>query len=355
MGEIHRTNRRKFSRVEGVFPVRLRVENPRLDILSSITAETIDVSEGGLSVFLDLPLPFQSIVSVQMDLSPDYSPLRGKMEVAWSKFLVGHRFRSGMRFLEVEDKRQKRLKQLIEEVSLLKSKREPAEVKRQAQLEIRSAKFEDIDEILQVEQEVWPEGLSATREMIQSRLETFPEGFLCAFVQGKMKGFMVTEFLNYDLQKDGFSWCEVSDYGYIRKTHNPKGDSIYGVSLSVSPQSHFKEIAAPLIENGLDLAVKCGLKQAVFGCRIPRYHKYADKMSVAEYIYVKTKAGRSLDPELEMYQKIAFRIVKPLPNYMEDPESLNYGVLLAWGNPFFNMENTLRFWKNHRTSSLIEK
>jgi ribosomal protein S18 acetylase RimI-like enzyme len=58
-------------------------------------------------------------------------------------------------------------------------------------------------------------------------------------------------------------------------------------------------------------------------------------MSVEEYVYARTKTGRVLDPELALYLSLGMKIEKIIPNYFDDPESLNYGVLVSWANPFY--------------------
>ncbi len=59
-------------------------------------------------------------------------------------------------------------------------------------------------------------------------------------------------------------------------------------------------------------------------------------MTPQEYIAAKTSSGKCLDPEIWFYLKAGLQIVKVIPDYFEDPESCNNGVLLAWKNPFHN-------------------
>ncbi|MDA8240869.1 MAG: hypothetical protein M0Z67_10950 [Nitrospiraceae bacterium] len=40
-----------------------------------------------------------------------------------------------------------------------------------------------------------------------------------------------------------------------------------------------------------------------------------------------------------------FEIVEIIPEYMEDPESLNYGVLIKWSNPLYKVTMALPFLK----------
>ena len=43
-----------------------------------------------------------------------------------------------------------------------------------------------------------------------------------------------------------------------------------------------------------------------------------------------------------------FEIVEIIPEYMEDPESLNYGVLIKWSNPLYKVTMALPFLKKLR-------
>jgi hypothetical protein len=75
--------------------------------------------------------------------------------------------------------------------------------------------------------------------------------------------------------------------------------------------------------------------QSVYlGARIPGYHKHSH-IPVTDYVFEKSKSGKPIDPELYFYLKQGFEIVKIIPEYMEDPESLNYGVLIRWINPLY--------------------
>lgn len=206
-------------------------------------------------------------------------------------------------------------------------------------LKIRQAKIRDIQEILEVEKEAWGKEKAATKEMFESRIETFLEGTLVAEIDGKIVGVVATEIVNYDLEKNAYSWYEITDNGYIKNSHNQNGDTIYGVDLSVAPSYQGLRVGSKLLETIGKLAIKYNLKQGMVGSRIPNYYKYAEKMSVGEYIRTSTKTEKGekpLDPEIHFYKKAGMEIIKIIPNYFEDSESKNYGILLLWRNPFYN-------------------
>lgn len=207
---------------------------------------------------------------------------------------------------------------------------------------LRMARENDIDQLLYLEEEAWLPGQRADREMFESCIKTFPDGIFVAEEKGKIVGVVVTQIVNYNYELEDFSlnWCEATDNGRIKDTHNPNGDTLYGVNLSVSRHAS-RNVSRLLLELVGKLAIKHNLKRGILGGRLPRYHKYKNKMSAEEYIHAISETGRTLDPELYLYQKIGLKMIKLLPNYFNDPESCNYGVLLVWENPFYPL--TRRF------------
>ena len=197
---------------------------------------------------------------------------------------------------------------------------------------IRRAKVEDIEGIITLEEEVWPEGLRATKDQFLSRIETFPEGVMIAITDHTIVGVVATEIVDYNFSNPGLTWKEITDNGFIRGTHNPDGDTLYGVDLSVSPFGI--NSAKLLMEQIGKFVIGRNLKRGILGARIPRYFKVAGKMSAEDYINGR-RGNRPLDPELVFYTRLGLRIAKVIPNYIEDPESCNYGVLMVWDNPFY--------------------
>lgn len=203
-------------------------------------------------------------------------------------------------------------------------------------IKICPAKIKDIPEILEIENKAWGKDKAATEDMFKSRIETFPEGTLIAVLNNKVVGVLSSEIVNYDSNKL-LTWYEITDNGYIKNTHILTGDTLYGVDLSVHPDYQNKGIGKELMIAIGKLIIRYNLKQGVLGARIPYYYKFADKISVEEYIRLKNKKNDIVpDPELLFYQKLGLEILKIIPNYFKDPESLNYGILMAWKNPFYN-------------------
>jgi hypothetical protein len=214
----------------------------------------------------------------------------------------------------------------------IRSEVENRQKRKQIAVRIRQATIEDIDGILSLEEEVWPKGLRANKPQLVSRVETFPEGIMVAIMDGTIVGVVATEIVNYDLAAAGPTWKEITDNGFIRKTHNPSGDTLYGVDLSISPFSI--NAAKLLMEEVGKLVIRRGLRRGMLGARIPRYHRVADRIRVEDYVNGR-RGNRPIDPELVFYTRLNLKIAKVIPNYIQDPESCNYGILMVWDNPFY--------------------
>jgi len=201
-------------------------------------------------------------------------------------------------------------------------------------IRIRNAKIEDIPILLEIDEESWP-GFRANNEMFLSRIKVFPEGQFVAVVDDKIVGSCFTQRINESEWRDrNFSWSEITDNGLIKKTHRQNGESMYGVGLAVRKSFRNFTVSQRLIIAGIQLAIRLNLKQIFLGSRIPSYHRYPH-IPVEEYIRTLTSSGRLLDPELTLYKKFGGEPIRPLPNYMPDPQSLNFGVLIRWKNPFY--------------------
>jgi hypothetical protein len=204
-------------------------------------------------------------------------------------------------------------------------------------IQIQQLSLKDLDELVTVEVEAWGKEMCATRAMLQSRLEHFQEGMIGARKEGKLLGYVGLMMINDAMCDKDFTWMGITDGGYIQATHNPSGNCLYGVSLSVIPAAP-KDLAVKLLKAAGKLSVRKALKGILFGCRIPNFHKHSKRMGVEEYISATSSTGRILDPELSLYRQVNCLTVRPIPNYFEDPESLNYGVLVFFENPFYEIQ-----------------
>ena len=208
-------------------------------------------------------------------------------------------------------------------------------------IEVKIANSSDqrglLDEILRVEEEAWPEEVRATREKFISRLNIFPEGFFLAYLEGKLTGVLTSEIINFDINDPPVSWEGITDNGLIESTHYKGGNALYVVSLGVSKLAQGRGLGSCLLEEARNFIKNKRLDFLVLGARIPGYHQFHEEhptVDVKEYLRTKKEGTRyPIDSEIRFYTRNRLRVLKIVPNYMEDdPESENYGAVMIWEN-----------------------
>lgn len=202
----------------------------------------------------------------------------------------------------------------------------------------RRATLEELDQLEQVDRAAWGSRSYASADKWRSRIEIFPEGtIVCTDSSGAIRG--VFSFLRRSqkiVEERNLSWRRATGDGYMT-THEPSGEIAFGVTLSVP--SAFAGTSAKLIEAAKAACRQLGLKGIFFGSRIPRYHRYANLLTAQEYVELvspKNIDGRRVVPDAEvvLYRRyVGAKVIRLVPNYFDDPDSLNWGVLMAWEPP----------------------
>jgi len=199
-------------------------------------------------------------------------------------------------------------------------------------IKIRNAKEGDLEEVIRLENKIWEKEIRANKTKFKSRLDIFQKGFFLAFKDEELIGVSTSEIIDYNSSKCIKSWEEITSDGYINN-HNPKGDTLYVVSIGAVSKSGG---GSALISAQKDLAKKLNLKCLVLGSRIPGYDTYCKKngeIKIEDYVSLKRIDKSYLDYELSFYNKNGLTLTKIIPNYMEDDkESRNYGVIMIWKN-----------------------
>lgn len=200
-------------------------------------------------------------------------------------------------------------------------------------IKVRPLQPDDFEDAKRVESEAWGEQyIQFDREQFEERIRKFRRGNICATKESRMVALINTQRVNYDWDHPWPTWYEATNNGYLR--HDADGRYIYGVNLAIA-QNELLSGAGNLIMLQIGAAMlDLNLQGIILGVRPLRYHRFADKMTFDEYLY--DKRGKIRDPELGMYCRMGFHIAKALPDYFEDAESRNYGVLLYMENPHFD-------------------
>ncbi|WP_409227163.1 GNAT family N-acetyltransferase [Gudongella sp. SC589] len=133
---------------------------------------------------------------------------------------------------------------------------------------IRKVTEEDLEEVVSVEAECFPQAEAATRESLENRIRTFPDSFFAAEADNRIIGFVngcVTD--ERTIRGEMFSDSNL---------HNPQGDyqAIFG--LDVIPEYQRQGIAAMLMEHMIEESKKSGRKGVILTCK-DKLIKYYEK------------------------------------------------------------------------------
>jgi len=114
--------------------------------------------------------------------------------------------------------------------------------------------------------------------------------------------------------------------------HDPEGDWLYGADIGVLPEYRGLGLSRLLYQARQNLARRLGLKGHVAGSMPKGYHRYASEMPIEEYVH-RVVRGELQDPVLSVQLRRGYRVYGIIPDYLEDPSCLNYGVFVVWRNP----------------------
>jgi|SRR3989344_428918 len=147
---------------------------------------------------------------------------------------------------------------------------------------VRNAIDLDLENIQDIEQIVEGDD-AASFEVLRSRLEMFPEGFLVAEQDQKIIGYVESCLWN---KRDFKTFDEIRDFP---KDHAPDGKDLYVIFLAVHPRFRRKGVGSKLIKTLQDYAV------------------------VEEKERVILVAGGGFLPDF--YKSLGFKKIRELPNF----------------------------------------
>jgi len=177
---------------------------------------------------------------------------------------------------------------------------------------------EVLPQLLRCESAAWIEEWRADRETLERRAEVYPEGFSLIYDEESERVIGFSTAMLVDYKESMVNWNQITGDGGLGH-HSEDAGFFYVVSLAVDPHDSGQGHGRRLIQQQVALGHALG-KRVIIGSRVPSYSSNPDRSpeeAVAE------------DWEVRFYQKHGgFEVVKILPDFGDDPESLNYGVLM---------------------------
>jgi predicted amidohydrolase/ribosomal protein S18 acetylase RimI-like enzyme len=200
-----------------------------------------------------------------------------------------------------------------------------------------SSDYEDIAEIMNI---VYSNAGGAwKREEFLAQLNIFPEGQLCIEDNGKLVAAVISMVVQYSHFGDKHTYDQITSGGYLR-SHDPNGDTLYGVDMFVHPDYQGLRLGRRLYDARKELCEKMNLKKIIVGGRIPGYKKYSTRMSPQEYIRLVN--DREIHDRVLSFQLANdFHVRKIMTNYFPEDNDSEHATLLEWINIYFEEKEPL--------------
>jgi GNAT superfamily N-acetyltransferase len=203
---------------------------------------------------------------------------------------------------------------------------------------IRNISKRDIPKIVALQKRSFPEVAAGTvfePSFLEDHITLFPQGQFCSELDHRIVASATNLIVLLDPEYRDHSWYDIAGNNSRLKSHNPKGDTLYGDDICTHPDFRRLGIASMLFNSRKQLAIKLNLRRVVVGGRLDHYYMYASKMTVIEYVN-RVIEGKIKDPVFSFDLKNGFRFVKILSNYIYDRNSLNYATFVEWLNPYYS-------------------
>lgn len=156
-------------------------------------------------------------------------------------------------------------------------------------------------------------------------LELFPQGQFLIRDGKKVVGMTTT--IRYHLSMEDHSFLDISQ-GLWMTSHEPEGDWLYGMDVGVHPEYRGLGLAREIYRVRQELCRRLKLKGQITVGMPNGYLQLADKMTLDEYADALIK-GDIFDPTVSVQQRMGFRLIRLIHNYLEDPQCGNGGILMT--------------------------
>lgn len=165
-------------------------------------------------------------------------------------------------------------------------------------------------------------------DQYKHHVNLFPEGQFVALNGDKVIGATTSMRYHFDVNhQEPHTFFDVMGGGWLT-THDPAGDWLYGIDVSVDPAFRSKGIARALYRARQNTCKALGLKGQMTIGMLNGYYQYSNNMTIEEY-YEKVKSKAFFDPTVSVQEKIGFEIVGLMKDYLNDPTCGNAGAIIV--------------------------
>lgn len=176
-----------------------------------------------------------------------------------------------------------------------------------------------------------------TEAKYYKHIELFPEGQFVALLERDGEwlpiGATSTYRTNFDFDHIQHTYTEAIADGWLTH-HDPHGEWLYGVDVSVHPEYRGLKVGRRLYEARREFVNLVNLRGEIAGALIPGYHQHAQALSAAQYV-LRVWQGKLHDPTLSMQLRNDFKIKGILYDHISDPRSVNTATLIVRENTHY--------------------
>lgn len=208
-------------------------------------------------------------------------------------------------------------------------------------IQLRTLQTSDYEDVTRVTKSVYGDSMGVwSKHHLQKLLNVFPEGQICIEDNGKVVAFALTLIIENSKLDAQHTYREVTG-NFTFSTHNHKGDTLYGIEVSVDPEYQGMRLGRRLYDARKEICEALNLKAIVAGGRMPNYHKYEKELTPKQYIE-KVSSKELYDPVLSFQLGNGFHVKRVLKNYLpDDYESSAFATLIEWNNIYYEKEGEL--------------
>ncbi|HET8553299.1 MAG TPA: GNAT family N-acetyltransferase, partial [Rhodanobacteraceae bacterium] len=200
-------------------------------------------------------------------------------------------------------------------------------------LNVRQARPDDIPQLLELTERIYPPEFGYSAEMLRSQQTHFPEGQFVVEYKGQIVGYCATFRIDETSALAPHTWTQITRGGMAAR-HKSDGTWLYGMEVVVHPDFRGRRIGQRLYRARKRLCSDLKLRGIVFGGRIPGLARNIRRYGSARAYVQAVVDGKRRDATLSFQLSNDFEAIGLLPGYdPTDHDSLGYAVHLVWRNP----------------------
>lgn len=165
-------------------------------------------------------------------------------------------------------------------------------------------------------------------DQYRAHIQLFPEGQFVALDGEAVIGATSSIRYHFDINKnEHHSFFEIMGGGWFT-THEPAGEWLYGMDVSVHPRFRGLGIARALYRARQYTCRQLGLKGQMTVGMLNGYCNVKDKVTIEDYFDM-VKTHKVFDPTVSVQEKIGFSIVSLMKDYLNDETCGNAGAVIV--------------------------